>query len=128
WTQYDTVKLGSLVTAGGPIPASIPGKGLLDTGTDVSAVAATILQQMALPVHSQRTTQGIAGSVSVRLFKVTLFILNTRQRHLPWLDKPDLVVIEMPSVMPVDALIGLDVLLGCKLFLDGPGGWFSLEF
>jgi hypothetical protein len=125
---YDTVTLQSLLAAGQPIPPSIPGKGLLDTGTDVSTVAASIIQQLGLPVHSYDTTQGIAGPVSVRLFVVTLFILDASQRHLPWLDQPDLLVIEQVSALPVEALIGMDVLLGCKLFLDGPGGWFSLEF
>ena len=27
----------------------------------------------------------------------------------------------------VDVLVGLDVLLGCRLTLDGPARWFTLE-
>jgi len=59
---------------------------------------------------------------------VTLFVLDTRQPHLPWLARTDLLVMEMPSVLPVDVLIGMDVLLTCKLLLDGPARQFTLEF
>ncbi len=42
---------------------------------------------------------------------------------------PDLQVSELTTAIPnTDVLIGMDVLLVCKLTLDGPGRWFSLEF
>jgi hypothetical protein len=45
------------------------------------------------------------------------------------LTRRDLIVMEMPSPIPgVDVLIGLDVLLDCKLLLDGPARSFTLEF
>jgi hypothetical protein len=36
---------------------------------------------------------------------------------------------ELPALLPgADVLIGLDVLLTCKLILDGPARQFTLEF
>ena len=126
--NFDSTRLTSLRTANLPLPASLPGNALIDTGTDITAVAPWIIQQLAIPVHSQRVTQGIGGSMPVRLFNVTLFILDASQPQLPWLVQPDLLVMELPSALPVDVLIGLDVLLGCKFSLDGPARCFTLDF
>ncbi len=39
------------------------------------------------------------------------------------------MVTELPAPLPdADVLVGLDLLLDCKLVLDGPGRWFTLEF
>jgi hypothetical protein len=40
----------------------------------------------------------------------------------------DLLVMEMPSALPVDVLIGMDVIRTCKLLVDGPVGLFTLDF
>jgi hypothetical protein len=41
----------------------------------------------------------------------------------------DLLVTELAAQLPdADVLIGLDVLLTCKLILDGPGRTFTLDF
>jgi hypothetical protein len=79
-------------------------------------------------VHSQRTTQSIGGTVPVRLFNVTLLILDAGQPHLPWLVQPDLLVMALPAGLPVEVLVGQDILLGYKLLLDGPGRQFTLDF
>jgi hypothetical protein len=42
---------------------------------------------------------------------------------------PDLEVMELPQPLSgVEVLIGMDVLMNCKLVLDGPAGQFTLEF
>jgi hypothetical protein len=42
---------------------------------------------------------------------------------------PDLLVSELTThLVDMEALIGLDVLLTCKLLLDGPARRFALEF
>jgi hypothetical protein len=124
----DSASLQTLLAAGQPLPPSIPAKALIDTGSDISAVASSILQRLAVPAHSHRTTQGIGGGLSVRLFNVTLYILDAGQLHLPWLVQPDLVVMELPSALPVEVLIGQDVLLHYELLLDGPGRQLTLDF
>ncbi|HSQ55403.1 MAG TPA: hypothetical protein VLM40_06630 [Gemmata sp.] len=64
----------------------------------------------------------------MRLFLVTLFILDAYQPNSPWLVRPDLVVMELPPGAPVDVLIGMDVLRSCKTLIDGPAGQFTMEF
>jgi hypothetical protein len=45
------------------------------------------------------------------------------------LTAPDLPVVELPAGLPdADVLIGMDVLLTCKLVLDSPRRQFALEF
>ena len=39
----------------------------------------------------------------------------------------DVSVIDMQSAR-VDVLIGLDLLMACRLTIDGPSGLFTLEF
>jgi hypothetical protein len=121
-------RLHSLQHARQAIPSSIAGKGLVDTGSDVSAVAASILRQLAVPVYGHQKTHAIGGHIPVRLFQVSLFLLDVNQPHLPWMVQPDLLVMELPSGLPVDVLIGMDVLLTCKFLLDGPARQFTLEF
>lgn len=59
---------------------------------------------------------------------VTLFVLNATRPHLPWLIATDLLIIELPSSIGYDVLIGMDVLRSCRLLVDGPTGGFTLEF
>jgi Aspartyl protease len=101
---------------------------LIDTGSDISAVAPTILQQLGAPAYGRGTTSGIGGSVSVRLFKVTILILDASQPQLPWLVRPDVMVMELPNGAPVEVVLGMDVLLTCRTLLDGPALQLVLEF
>lgn len=126
--NLDTARLKSLQAVGRPVPVSVPAPALIDTATDITAVASSVLQQVGASLHGHTTTQGISGPVSVRTFKVTLFLLDERQPHLPWFVRPDLIVMELPSKLSADVLIGLDVLLDCKLLLDGPARRFVLDF
>jgi len=66
----------------------------------------------------------------VKLYRVGLGITDPREpAGSAWLIQPNLLVMELVSVLPtVDALIGLDILRECKLFLGGPAGRFTLEF
>jgi hypothetical protein len=125
--NLDGTTLQSLHAAGRPIPNSIQVRGLIDTGSDVSAVAPSILQQFGIAMHAHGTTQAIGGNIPIRLFNVTLLLLDASQPQLPWLVRPDLLVMELPGGAPVDVIVGLDVLQECKLYLDGPGRQFTLE-
>jgi hypothetical protein len=41
----------------------------------------------------------------------------------------NLLVSELTATLPdADVLVGLDVRLGCRLLLDGPGRQFTLDF
>jgi hypothetical protein len=59
---------------------------------------------------------------------LALSITAARNPGGPLLMYPSLLVMELPFSLPTaDVLISLDILLGCKLFLDGPARQFTLE-
>jgi len=101
----------------------------LDTGSDVTVVASSLLKRLAIPIATVTATHTVAGQVKVNLFEISLAITEPAQPGSPWLTEPDLLIMELTTVLPdVDVLIGLDVLLRNKLLLDGPAGLFMLEF
>jgi hypothetical protein len=117
------------LAAGQPITAPICVRGEIDTATNITAVSTAILQRLGVPLQYQTTTQTAAGPVAANVFDVSVGIRDFRDPTSPELVQPTLPVMELKAALPVvDVLIGLDILLGCKFLLDGPGGQFSLEF
>ncbi len=131
WVGITKSELATRMPAGQPVPAPIEARGLLDSCTDVTAVAPWILQGLAVPSVSATSTHTAGGQVKVRQYRVSLGITDPGQpAGSPWLTEPDLLVTELAAVLPdADVLIGLDVLLACpKLILEGLAGRFTLEF
>ncbi len=88
-----------------------------------------ILRKIGAIFHSRRTTQTAGGSIIANLFEAWVNITDARNPGGPLLMYPVLLVMELQHPIPnVGALIGLDILLGCKLFLDGPGMQFTLSW
>lgn len=119
-----------LAVAGQQVPAPIRARGLLDTGSDLTAVAPWILQQLAAVVVRTTTTHTASGQVGVNLYEVSLTITDpTQPTGSPSLTRRDLTVSELTAHLPdADVLIGMDVILSCKLLVDGPARQFTLEF
>jgi hypothetical protein len=111
-----------------PTPASVVATGVIDTGSNITGVSAAILQQFSLTPVAPSQTSGIGGAVPVQLFHVSLSICDAAQLHLPWFTDADLEVMELTPNTPVNVLIGMDVLLRCRMLLDGPGRQFTLDF
>ncbi len=64
-----------------------------------------------------------------RLYEVSISIEDPAQSGTLLLTESDLLVSELIAVLPdADVLIGLDLLLGGKLLLDGPARLFTLDF
>lgn len=120
--------LAVLRAANQPAPASVAARAILDTGSNVTGVAASIIQHFQLLTAARSTTHGIGGAPAVNLFRVSLSIFDAAQPHLPWFVQPDLLVMELPPGFPVDVLIGMDVLLGCRMLVDGPARQLTLDF
>jgi hypothetical protein len=91
-------------------------------------VALPLLQQLAVAVSQQGMTHGISGSVPVQLYKISLHILNFADLGGPWFSHPSILVMGLPAGLPIEVLIGMDVLRTCKMVVDGPGLQFTLEF
>lgn len=121
--------LSVLLAAGQAPPAPIWTTGVVDTGTNVTCVTPAVLQRLGLISIGQSSSQTAAGQAAVNLFEVSLSIPPAGNVAGPMLTRRDLTVMELPSPIPgVEALIGLDILLDCKLLLDGPARQFTLEF
>jgi hypothetical protein len=118
------------IAAGNQPVLPVQARGFIDTGTNVTAVASWVLQQLGAPTASVTSTHTVAGQVPVQLYRVSLGITDPGLPHgAPWLTVPDMLVMELTTTLPdADVLIGLDVLLDCKLLLDGPARQFTLEF
>jgi hypothetical protein len=60
---------------------------------------------------------------------VGLSITDLTTPGAPELSLPTFGAMELPAALPtIDVLVGLDVLLRCRLELDGPGRNFTLDF
>ncbi len=73
-------EVSSAVLAAGQFPlAPVQARGLLDTASDVTAVASWILQQLAISATSVTSTFTAAGQVNVKLYKVSLGVTDPSQ-------------------------------------------------
>jgi hypothetical protein len=119
----------TLLAAGQPLPRPVWTTGVIDTGTNVTGVTPAVLQALGLTFTGQVASHTVTGQVIVNLFEVSLSIPPPANLPGAMLTRPNLLVMELPSPIPgVEVLIGLDILLDCKLLLDGPARQFTLEF
>jgi hypothetical protein len=129
WVGLAGKTTATLQAAGQAIPAPLPARGLLDTGSTLTAIAPWVFQRLSIPLAATASTQTAAGAVAVNLHEVSLSITDPGQPGAPMLTCSDLLVSELATILPdVDVLVGLDVLLMCRLTLDGPARRFTLEF
>jgi len=95
----------------------------------MTAVASWVLRHLKIPAATTAVTQTASGQAQVKLYEVSLSLSDPASSGKVMLTKPDLLVTELPaSLADADVLIGLDILLDCKLILDGPSRLFSLDF
>jgi hypothetical protein len=117
----------TLVSSNQPIPRPVLLQGLIDTASNVTAVAAPVLSQFGLIPLASTTTQGVGGSHPVRLFEVSLTIPRQGTLQAALLVLPVIEVMEWTSPPPgFEALVGLDVLAEMLMLLDGPRKEFTL--
>jgi hypothetical protein len=114
--------------ASGQNPSPLVGKGVIDTGSNVSGVSSTFLQQLGGQSVGTTSTVGIGGSYPVQLYRVSLHICDLQNLGLPWFSHLTLVVMDLPPWVSCEVLIGRDILLTCKTTVDGPAGVFTLDF
>jgi hypothetical protein len=129
WMGLTSESMNDLIAAGQPVPAPILARGLLDTGSDLTAVEPSILRRLGAPRAGMATTQTASGSIRVPLYRISLGITDPSQPPgSPWVTQPDLLVTELAAALPgLDVLVGLDVLLECTLVLHGRAREFTLS-
>lgn len=121
--------MAALHAAGQPLPAPVRCRGLIDTGTDITGVSRLVLQRLGLTRLFRHTTQTIAGTLQVDLYEVSLGITDFTTVGAPQLTYPRLRVMELVTALTdIDVLIGMDVILGCRMLVDGPARQFTLDF
>lgn len=119
----------ALHNAGRPITPPVSARALLDTCSDITAIASPILRQLGLRAVNTVTTHTATGAVSVSLFEVSLSFKWPGLAGPLLFTQADLIATELAAALPdADVLIGLDLLLQGKLSVDGPGRRFTLEF
>jgi hypothetical protein len=108
-------------------PAQV--KGIPDTGSNVTGVRPAVLAQLGIqPTSLGGTTTGVGGTVEVRLYRVSLHVYDASNLAMGMFTNPSVVAMELPPHLDHDVLIGMDVLLGCVLTVDGPARRFTLDF
>src|SRR6266545_273632 len=119
--------VAALQASGQPIPPLLLTRGLVDTGPDVTAVAPTLLQRLAIPPVATASTHTAGGQATVRLFRVSLAIPSQGGQTGPFFVEPTLLVTELATLLPdADVLTGRDVVLQWLLVLNGPSRLFTL--
>jgi hypothetical protein len=118
----------ALQRLGQPIPRPVRARGVVDTATDLTAVAPAVLQALGLSSSQSAHIHTAGGLVQVKVYDISLSILPP-PGSAPLLTVPQLTASELIHAAPtVEVLIGLDVLLQVVFHLDGPGRVFTLTF
>ena len=124
---HDDMK--AVVAAGQPPPPPIAARAIIDTGSDKTAVAPRILQQLGIGVLGSVQTHTAAGLIVVQLYEISLSIPNPTGARTPMLVRAQWLVTDFLQAPPgIDVLLGMDLIRECLLIIDGPGEFFTLGF
>lgn len=120
--------IADALARGLPVAAPIQVVGELDTGCNATAVSRRVIQQLNLAATGGSSTTTAAGPALVNLYEVSLSIVSSAGSAGPMFTIPHLDVAELPFLLPIDILIGLDVILQCDLHVFGRQGIFRIDF
>jgi hypothetical protein len=123
------VEMQAAQAAGLPLPPPLTARAVLDTGSDKTAVAPRLLQQLGTVPKARVRTHTAAGAVHVHVYEVSLSVPNPTGVRTPMLVQPQWEVTEFLHPPPgIDVLLGMDLVKECLWIIDGPGGFFTLGF
>ena len=83
--------------------------------------------QVGIPPGNPAQSEGVSGEFTTNTYEVSLTIADKSAPGRATYSPPDVSVIHMEAA-GVDVLIGLDLLMACRLTIDGPSRLFTLEF
>jgi hypothetical protein len=117
----------ALQAQGTPMPANVQVRGMLDSGTTVTAVVPWVLTALNAVPGPSAQTQTAGGSVNVAFYRISFSIYKLGSGSL--LSRFDWEVTSLPEDLPdVDVLFGLDLIREIILNVNGPAGTFTLDF
>jgi len=123
-----TPAMQALQARGHPLPRLVRAKGMLDSGSTVTAVAPWVLAQLNASPGATAPTQTASGNVVVRMYKIS-FTIHPLVRGGPTLFRRDWSVTNLAKDPDdVDILFGLDLLHQIVVTIDGPAQSFTMDF
>lgn len=122
-----TPDMQNLQAAGTPVPRPAVVTGIIDTGSNCCSISSRVVAQLGLTPLSSGSTQTAGGTVSVNLYRVSMFIPRpgSATEFLAVVDS--WIVSELnPGITGFEALVGRDLLAQLLLVLNGPRNEFTL--
>jgi hypothetical protein len=111
---------------GAGCPGLLHVRGMIDTGTTLTAVTPRMLARLNVPPGPAVDTTTASGTVRVHLYQISFTIYDLARGST--LTRPDWTVTNLlHNLDDVDVLFGLDLLREIALTVDGPGQTFSLD-
>jgi hypothetical protein len=124
----DRNQMNAWIGQGVTLPRPILVRGIMDTGTDVTAIAPRLPLALGLPPWGTLSSHTAGGQVSVFAYEISLSILPPNRSGAGF-TAPTLLAGELTHAAPgIEALVGLDVLLQGVFILDGHARTFSFTF
>jgi hypothetical protein len=119
----------NLHNAGQRIPPPIRARGILDTGADVTCVPLSILQQLGIATVATRPAHAVSGGYQANMVEISLSVFDPNAPSGDIFTCSDLFAMELVQSIPdADVIVGRDAILQAQLFIDGPGGQFTLTW
>jgi hypothetical protein len=114
--------------SGTPLPASVRVRGMLDSGTTVTAVVPRVLSTLNIQPGPTLWTTTPAGILAVRSYRIS-FTIHNAPHSSDTLHRGDWLVTDLPSDLDdIEVLFGLDLLRQVVLHVDGPNTIFHIDF
>lgn len=123
-----------LASQGQPLPAPVSGWALVDTGATSTCVHETVIAGLGANPIGVATTGTAHGPVQRALYAARLnFPAEGFNLEFSSVIGVDLAGQSPPETkeagrLPLIALVGRDILMGCVFTYNGPGGFFTLSY
>jgi hypothetical protein len=113
--------------AGMPIPRPAIVPGIIDTGSNCCCISARVASLLGIVPIRQSSSQTAGGSVSVNLYKVSLFIPRPGSTTEFLAVADSWTVSELNrAITGIEAIVGRDLLAQMLLILNGPRNEYAL--
>jgi len=129
--EVPTILANQLQQTGQPAPAPVSGFALIDTGASLSAVDATVIQQLGVQAVGVAAVGTAAGPQQQATYPARFTFPGS---NLPAIDFSQILGSNLTGQIvagtgqPLIALFGRDILQHFILIYNGPGATFSLAY
>jgi hypothetical protein len=117
----------ALQAAGTPVPHPPVVKGIIDTGSNCCCISARVASLLGLVPVRQGSTQTAGGTVTVNLYRVSMFVPRpgSTTEFLAVADAWTVSELNR-AVSGIEAIVGRDLLAQMLLVVNGPRNEFAL--